>query len=230
MDDDLLNYAQRLLRELRPGDLDDTLARITAAAVEVLPDVAMASITIRHRDDRLETVAPTDEMLLAVDAAQYEFREGPCYESATDEAYVVSSNLAADERWPHYSKVALASGIRAQAGIALFDAPRSQGALNLYSRNVGAFAELGPIGELFSHQAAAVIGYAREISDLRAAIATRQQVGQAVGIVMERYGLGEEQAFAFLARLSQTRNVKLTAIAREFTSGADHDRGGYDRT
>jgi GAF domain-containing protein len=227
MEDSLLHHARRLAASLRPGDLDDTLSRITKAAVEVLPDVTMASITVRHADGRLETVGPTDDVLLHVDAVQYELREGPCYESATDESYVVSSNLAADERWSEYSRAALAVGIRAQAGIALFDAPRFQGALNLYSPRAGAFAEIGPIGQLFSHQAAVAISYAKEVSDLRQAITTRQQIGQAVGIVMERYGLSEDQAFAFLTRLSSQRNVKMRQVAAEFIATiGDGGEGG----
>lgn len=218
MDEELLHHAQRLAQALTPGDLESTLQRITAAAVEVVPDVTMASITIRHSDDRLETFAPTDDVLMEVDARQYELREGPCYEAATDEAYVVSSNLAADPRWPSYSKVALAAGIRAQAGIELFDARQSQGALNLYARRVGAFEDLGPLGALFSHQAAIAIGYAKEVSDLRQALVTRREIGAAVGVVMERYQLSEERAFAFLTRLSQDRNVKLREIARELVA------------
>lgn len=218
MDDELLDHARRLARTLGPGDLDQTLSLITEAAVEVLPDVTMASITIRHSDNRLETVAPTDGVLLGLDAAQYELQQGPCYETATDESYVVSSDLEADARWPDYTKAALDAGVRAQAGIALFDGPRFQGALNLYSHQVGAFEDLGPLGALFSHQAAVAIGYAQEVSDLRQAISTRQQIGQAIGIVMERYGLSEDRAFAFLARLSQDRNIKLREIAREFNS------------
>jgi AmiR/NasT family two-component response regulator len=38
---------------------------------------------------------------------------------------------------------------------------------------------------------------------------------------MERYQLSEDRAFAFLARLSQDRNVKLREIAREFTTLAN---------
>lgn len=219
MDEELFHHARRLAQALTPGDLESTLARITAAAVEVVPDVDMASITVRHRDDRLETFAPTAEVLLELDAQQYELRQGPCYETATDEAYVVSSNLAADPRWPDYTKAALAAGVRAQAGIGLFDARQSQGALNLYARRVGAFEDLGPLGALFSHQAAIAIGYAREVSDLRQAITTRHEIGAAVGVVMERYQLSEERAFAFLARLSQDRNVKLREIARELVAG-----------
>jgi hypothetical protein len=229
MDDDLVQHARRLAGTLKPGDLEETLQRINGAAVEVLPDVTMASITIRHSDNRLETVAPTHDVLREVDAKQYELQQGPCYESATDEAYVVSSNLAADSRWPDYTDAALAAGIRAQAGIGLFDARRFRGALNLYSPHVGAFEDLGPLGALFSHQAAVAIGYAQEVSDLRQAMATRHLIGQAIGVVMERYQLSEERAFAFLARLSQDRNIKLREIAREFTTSTNDPSSEDDR-
>lgn len=227
MDEDLLNHARRLAQTLTPGDLEATLSRITDAAVEIVPGVTMASITIRHGDGRLETFAPTDDVLLDLDAKQYELQQGPCYETATDEAYVVSSNLAADSRWPDYTRAALAVGVKAQAGVGLFDAQQFQGALNLYSHDVGAFEDIEPLSALFSHQAAVAISYAREISDLRQAISTRHAIGAAVGVVMERYQLSEERAFAFLARLSQDRNVKLREIAHEFISAGG---GGAEPT
>ena len=58
-DDRFLEASRALAASLRPGDLDATLANITAAAVEVLPDVQASSITVKHADGRLETVAPT---------------------------------------------------------------------------------------------------------------------------------------------------------------------------
>jgi hypothetical protein len=222
-DDRLLDTIKRLSATLTPGDLDHTLERITAAAVEVLPGVHYASITIKHADGRLETAAPTDDMLLGLDAAQYELREGPCYQAAVDELYVSSPNLAADERFSRYAAIAVQAGIRAQAGVRLFDTPKpsAQGALNLYSRDVGSFNDLSIVGQLFAHQAATALDYAREIKNLREAVRTRQSVGRAVGIVMERYGLSEERAFAFLARVSQTRNVKLRDVATEFVEEAE---------
>jgi hypothetical protein len=102
---------------------------------------------------RLETVAPTDDALWGVDAKQYELREGPCYEAAEDSVHVVSPDLARDERFPRYAVSAVAAGLRAQAGIRLFDAPKSRGALNLYAEKLGAFSDLGALGELFRHQA-----------------------------------------------------------------------------
>jgi GAF domain-containing protein len=134
---------------------------------------------------------------------------------------VVSPNLAADERFPRYAPAALAHGIRAQAGIRLFEGPRSQGALNLYSTRVGAFEDFETLAALFAHQAAVAIGYAREVQNLNEAVRTRQRIGQAVGIVMERYGLTDERAFAFLTRLSQHRNVKLRVVAQELVAESD---------
>jgi len=202
-----------MAKTLTPGDLDHTLSGITAAAVEALPDTDYASITILHSDGRLETAAPTDELLWGLDAAQYALREGPCYQAAADTVHIAAPDLARDERFPQYAATAVAAGIHAQAGIRLFDAPKSRGALNLYARDLGAFSDLGAIGELFRHQAAMAIDYAREIHNLREAIRTRGTIGTAVGIVMERYHLRDDRAFAFLTRLSQDGNVKLREVA-----------------
>jgi len=214
-DERLIETAKHLSKALSAGDLDQTLGRITAAAVEVLPSVDYASITVLHSDGTLETSAPTDDLLRDIDAAQYKLREGPCYQAAVDTAHITAPNLASDSRFPNYGAVAVAAGIRAQAGVRLFDAPKSQGALNLYSRNVGAFEDFATLSRLFAHQAATVIDYAQEIQDLRQAMRTRSTIGQAVGIVMERYKLSEQRAFAFLTRLSQHSNVKLRDVAEE---------------
>ncbi|MFG1813613.1 hypothetical protein ACGFIF_07620 [Kribbella sp. NPDC049174] len=72
-----------------------------------MPDVRYASITILHADGRLETVAPTDQLLLGIDAAQYELREGPCYQAAVDLMHIISTDLAADARFLRYSAVAV---------------------------------------------------------------------------------------------------------------------------
>jgi hypothetical protein len=226
----LLDAMDRLRRTLTPGDLDHTLRQIVQAAVAVLPQVDRASITVRHDDGRLETAQPSDDALLRLDTAQYDLEEGPCYAAATDSVHVVAPDLATDDRFPRYAAVALEQGVHAQAGLRLFDTPRSQGALNLYSHRVGAFADLDDLGELFVHQAGTAIAYAQEVDDLRAALEARRTIGQAIGILMERYELTDERAFAFLARLSSHRNVKLRRVAQEVVeetgarAGADKSR------
>jgi hypothetical protein len=223
----LLDAARRMADGLNPSDLDRTLQQITAAAVEVLPNVQYSSITVRHADGRLVTSAPTDDLIVQIDAVQYELREGPCYEAATDTAHVVSSNLGADERFPRYGRVAVEHGVRAQVGVRLFDTSRSQGALNLYSTRVGAFDDISTLSGLFAHQAGVAIAYAQHVENLEEAVRTRTTIGQAVGIIMERYRLDDERAFAFLARLSQQRNVKLRVVAEELI--ADIGQAGSAR-
>ena len=222
----LVEASRRLAAALRPGDLDTTLSNITAAAVEVLPGVDAASLTVRHADGRLETVAPTDDVLLGIDAAQYQLREGPCYEAAVDTVHVTAPDLANDDRFPRYAPVVLRAGIRAQAGVRLFESPQSTGALNLYSSEVGAFADLGGLSELFAHQSAMALDYARQIDQLHDAVATRQLIGQAVGIVMERFKVDEAHAFGFLTRLSSHENLKLRLVAERLVRATEPDRSG----
>ena len=204
-DDRILDASRRLAAALQPGDVDTTLANITAAAVEVLPDVQASSITVKHADGRLETVAATHDFLHDVDAAQYELQEGPCYEAAVDTVHITSPNLSADERFPRYAPVALRAGVRAQAGVRLFDTPSSTGALNLYSGQV--------LSQLVAHQSAVALDYARQVDQLQEAVRSRQLIGQAVGIVMERYSVDEARAFGFLTRLSNDQNLKLRLVA-----------------
>ena len=109
----------------------------------------------------------------------------------------------------------------------LFDTPKSNGALNLYSTQTGAFEDVESLSALFAHQAGMAIAYAHQIGTLHEAVQTRTVIGQAVGIVMERYNLNDERAFAFLKRLSSHRNVKLRVVAQEITAAIDHEGGQH---
>lgn len=216
----LLAQAVELSQRLGPGDLDETLDQITAAAVQLIPDGDFASITIRDRDDRLMTVSATDERLGPLDEKQYELREGPCYDAATDTGHVVSPDLENDSRFPRFGPVAAAAGIGSQAAFRLFERDGAQGALNVYSTKPGAFTEIADLAGLFQSQATVALAYAHEVTNLREAVETRTTIGQAMGILMERFTLTDERAFAFLTRLSQTRNIKLRLIAEELVTEA----------
>jgi AmiR/NasT family two-component response regulator len=51
------------------------------------------------------------------------------------------------------------------------------------------------------------------VHHLNEALHTRQVIGQAVGILIERYHLDEQAAFAFLTRVSSHSNTKIRVIA-----------------
>lgn len=56
------------------------------------------------------------------------------------------------------------------------------------------------------------------IEQLIEALATRDRIGQAKGILMERYRVTEHQAFELLSAASQSSNTKLVDLADNLTS------------
>jgi hypothetical protein len=172
-DERLLDTVRRLAERLSPGHLDATLSQVTAAAVELLPDVKSASITIRYEDGSIKTVAPTGEIPVSVDAEQYRLQQGSCFHAATDMAQVTSSDLTADERWPSLAEFGLAHGVQALMALRPFDGQHFHGALNLYSTSVGAFDDAGALGALFAHQAGSAVACAQEMTGLAEAVKTR---------------------------------------------------------
>jgi GAF domain-containing protein len=218
MDMGVLDALQELQSRLVPGDLESTLHAITHAAVEVLPGVEHASLSMRHADGTFDSYAVTGDVVVRLDQRQYELHEGPCYDGATSEPFAVSADLLDDPRYPRYGPFAAELGIRSQAGIRLFQNPKTIGALNLFASQAGAIPNVAALGRLFAHQAAIALAYSMEIQGLNDALRSRTRIGQAVGIIMERYKLREDQSFAFLTRLSQQGNTKLRQIADELVA------------
>jgi hypothetical protein len=202
-----------------PESTSEALALLAASAAASVPGAEFASVTVRRADGSLQTLAATDPLADHLDAAQYELREGPCYEAVTDQRFVLANDLAHDDRFPDYGKRAAAAGVLAQAATQLLH-NGDQAGLNIYARAAGAFDESTvQFAELFSNHAAALLGYARQADSLGEAVHTRQDIGTAVGILMERHQIGADRAFAYLTRLSMTRNVKLRQIAQQVVAG-----------
>lgn len=227
LSDRAMLMAARIADSVSGKDLDDTLNSLTRAAVETLPGVDEATISIRHEDRSLQSYGFTADYLRELDSWQFEFSQGPCYDGVIHNALTVCGDLRNDPRYPDYGKRAAAAGIRSQAGLRIFESKRTTGGLNVYSRSVGSLADVAYLAELFSEHARTAVAYASQIEGLREAIAGRQVIGQAIGIVMERFDLTEDRAFAFLSRLSSHRNVKLRQVARELV---DETSGNRDST
>jgi hypothetical protein len=223
-----MEMASRIADSVSGQDLDGTLRSLTRAAVETLPGVEEATITIRHEDGTLRSYASTADFLEELDVWQFDNAEGPCYDGVTDNAVTLCGNLLDDPRYPGYGSRAAAAGIRSQAGLRLFESKRAIGGLNRYSRSVGALADVAFLAALFSEHARGAVAYASQIDGLREAITTRQLVGQALGILMGRFDLSEERAFAFMARVSSHRNVKMRVIAQEIIDDGDERRSDAD--
>lgn len=203
---------------------------MASSAADNIPGADFVSISVRTQDGPLRTVASTDPVAEQADVLQYELREGPCYAAVTKERSVLVNDLAASTRFPNYGPKAVALGIGAQAGILLLNKKETAG-LNLYARIAGAFdRSTVQLAELFATQAAALLGYAHQVEQLSVALHTRTDIGTAVGILMERYGIDRHQAFAFLARCSQNRNVKVRLLAQQVVDGTFTSTPGEEHT
>jgi hypothetical protein len=205
------------------------LEALTASAANNISGVDFASVSVRRKDRSLDTVAATDPLALDLDKIQYELGEGPCYDAVTDERIVVVNDLAAhDTPYPRFAPRALEFGVRAQTAIQLAHNSEQAG-LNLYARTPQAFDHTTmQMAELFSNQAALLLGYARQVGSLGEALQSRQDIGTAVGITMQRYGVDRDQAFRFLIRNSNDRNIKLRTIAAQIIDGTFDPAAGFD--
>jgi ANTAR domain-containing protein/GAF domain-containing protein len=198
-----------------PMDLEATLDRITGSAAETVPGIDHVSISVTTKGGRIQTLAPTHLIATRADELQYELRQGPCYQAVTGEPIVQVDDLASDLRWPEYGpKAAAAFGLGSQLAFQFHAEPHARGALNLYAGQPHQIdVETRQLGAMFARLVAISLGWARHDETLNKALASRAQIGQAVGIVMERYRLDPDRAFAFLVRVSQASNVKLHAVA-----------------
>ena len=221
MDDgsDLLGLAESLVEETRRAvakkDLDVALKLVTALAIEAgLGD--WASITQRLPGGALETLAPSDELTVTADKYQVLLGEGPCVAAVYTDDLVVSPDVAADPRWRRWGPQAALLGVGGVLSVHLYTDVDAMGALNLYSAQVRDYAEEDrDAARLVGAHASVALAYFRGQAHLWKAIDSRHHIGIAQGIVMHQYGVGAEQAFAVLRRLSQDSNVKLHLVAAE---------------
>lgn len=202
-----------------------TLDRVVTHAVDLVDGCEAAGILVVTGGE-VHTLAATHDLARASDRIQGELGEGPCLLATLREEPVfrIPDMAAATDRWPRYAPAARELGIGAAMGFWLFTDAANLGALNLYSSQPNAFGQRTEhVGWLLAAHASVAFASARRESQQREAIGTRQDIGEAVGIVMERHKLTEGQAFDLLRRRSQDRNVRLRDLARLVLEEGDLD-------
>ena len=206
-----------------PRSLEESLDAIVEAARTTVPGFDHVGVSVTHRDGKIETMAGTDQLVWELDDLQYRNRQGPCVTAIESDTVVIVEHADREQRWPVYIPEAVKMGLRAQLGIRLYtDDDGTLGGLNLYSteNDVVDKDALG-IAQLFATHAAIALGRSQHEHGLNEALATRKTIGQAVGILMERYGIDDDRAFHFLIRTSSTSNVKLRLIAQEIVDNTN---------
>jgi GAF domain-containing protein len=204
------------------ADADTVIAELAEHAAVEIPGAKYAGVTVTRNGKHIETPATTHIWPLLLDKIQQRHGEGPCLTAAWEEKTVYVADLETDDRFPSYRQDALAeTPIRSIMAFQLFIAGETMGALNVYSEQPDAFgAESRNIGLIFAAHSSVAWNSARRDEQFKRALASRDTIGQAKGMIMERYGVDAVQAFALLRKLSQDSNTPLAQIAGELVDKA----------
>ena len=211
-----LSDLSRTLQDTK--DVEGTLKAIVRAAADTVPGVEHASISSVVKRREVRTLAATGDLPRAVDQAQYDTSQGPCLDSLYEQQTVRLPDMATETRWPEFAAQAHEVGLGSMLAIQLYVTGEDLGALNLHSTQPDAFTdESEQVGLLFASHAAVAIAGAQDQEQLRTAVNSRDLIGQAKGILMERYKISAHEAFQLLVVASQATNIKLVDVADYLT-------------
>ncbi len=219
----MLNFGDTVLDE---RSLDDLLQRVVVLASHTVPSAHSVSITVADPSGFRTSNASQDEALV-VDLAQYAGDDGPCLRSCRSASQVQVAVGAESERWPEFHAKATELGVTAVLSTPLVRSSGDAiGALNVYAHDTGGFPdEAAGMASLIGEHAMILLGKVLELrgatqlnEQLREALASREIIGEAKGIIMERQNCTRDEAFNILRRASQRENRKLRDLAEELVT------------
>jgi hypothetical protein len=181
----------------------------------------------------VSTPVSTDPVVIRLDGIQHSTEEGPCLDAVATGRAFYAEDLGDDVRWPSCGREMSAIGIRSLLALPL-TLNGSAGALNLYARYPHAFGVIDRgraqlLGAIAGVAYSSVRGHEEEerrAGELQAALATREMIGQAQGILMERERISADAAFDILRRASQHLNIKLRVVAQNLVDTGERPDTG----
>jgi GAF domain-containing protein len=205
----------RIALALRAAPTPAATAEEIVSYVHRQLDASHAGLTLIRPRRRLETIAQTDPVVEQADRLQCELDEGPCRDSSWHRQTLISTDLAADPRWPRWAGKMCALGVASVLAVELTDVDdRRIGAITVYGTRPRDFnADEVAFANIFARHAALALSRSLDEANLNVALDSRKLIGQAEGLLMERYQLDESRAFQVLLRYSQDHNVKLRQVA-----------------
>ncbi|MGW6486782.1 ANTAR domain-containing protein [Streptomyces sp. NPDC055056] len=194
-----------------------TMERITGSATELVDGCDAAGILLRHGTE-MQSLAPTQPLVVELDQLQQSLGQGPCFdaarEAAKDKVFRIHDFTEVESRWPDFVPQAQKLGVGSMMGFLLFTDDEDFGELNFYASSPGAFTDRSEAaGVMLASHAAVALSSARTYAQMEQAVATRHQIGEAMGILMGARHLTEDEAFTVLRRYSQENNIKLRDVA-----------------
>lgn len=215
----------------RAQSLAETLDAMVVVVRDSVPEIGHVGVTLAERGGSMQTAAATDDFVLAVDRIQYDLQSGPCVDKlhSKNDQSVVDNVRYGGRDWPDFLAAAARAGVRSMMAVRLFHDDRTVGVLNMYSTTHDTIdADSQAVARMFAPYGAAAYASADLTENLRAALETRELIGRAVGVVMERYRLEPDQAFQYLVRVSSTSETKLRQVADMVVRSVSENKQGYD--
>ena len=213
--------ARVLLAERTVGGALDRICRLALHTVDGC-DHAGSSLVARGR---ISTPAGTDAVAHRLDKVQERARRGPCLEAISEQRIIESADLGQESRWPEFTGEARRLGVHSSLSFQLPGGDDEHSALNLYSTKPFGFTEHSRIvGGVFAAHAGVAIAAAKQHErsfNLEQALATRDVIGQAKGIIMARTGVDADEAFGLLTHASQRLNRRLRDVADDIAHGRE---------
>jgi hypothetical protein len=207
------------------------LKAVVNLAVETIDGCDFASIFVLDGNAVTKPMG-SDSVAAEVDVAQHRIGEGPALDAVTQGGSVYAEDLADDPRWVSLGPEAAKAGVRSALALRLSDDASRGAALSLYARYPRAFGALDRAkGVILAAMAGLALSAAEahdyEVRDtLQAALTTREMIGQAQGILMERERITADQAYDILRRASQHLNTKIRVVAQALVDTGESPQTG----
>ncbi len=205
--------------------VDTALRLVVALASDIVGGADGVSVSLR-RHGKLATVAASDQTISDMDANQYATGEGPCVDASFQGREFHVESLSTETRWPAFTPRALALGINAILSSPLTASDRPVGSMNIYSRSTSAFHPADQrLASVLAAETSTILTEAGvhladgEASErFQGALRTRQVIAQAQGVLMQREGISENDAYTMLRIHSQRTGQSLHHRARDITA------------
>ncbi len=206
-------FAEMAVRLHDEPTVEETVERVLEYALKAV-DCDYAGVTFLHGAMKVDTAASTDPLVQRIEKLQLETGEGPALEALAHRLHVVVDDTLTELRWPRWAERVAEAGVRSVLSTRLSTEESVVGTLNLYAAEPGRFDDDDcEVAHVLARHAAVALATAQKVENLWQAVDARKLIGQAQGILMERFDLKAEQAFAVLLRYSQNHNLKLRAVA-----------------
>jgi hypothetical protein len=194
---------------------EQLVARVVQLARELIPGADCCGLAIVRPERTVQTVQG-GELARACDSMQAGTGEGPAFTVTASAGSLGIPDTETEPRWPRFAAAARAAGIRSLVAIDLPAGPQLRAVLTVYARRACAFGDsVELVLPVFASRASLALARAEDLTNLRQALHSRELVGQAIGILMERHRWTAPTAFEQLVAASQAQHRKLRDIAAE---------------